>query len=65
MCRSLPMARTTTSPELSPTRMLHLQAVGAAHLLGIGAHGRLHGQGGIAGAHGVVFVRQRARRTGP
>ena len=30
---------------------------GAAHLLGIGAHGRLHGQGRIAGPHGVVFMR--------
>ena len=56
MCRSLPIARTTTSPELRPTRMLHLQAMGAAHVLGIAAHRRLHGQGRVAGPHGVVFM---------
>ena len=28
----------------------------AAHLLGIGLHGGLHGQGGIAGAQGVVLM---------
>ena len=28
----------------------------AAHLLGVGLHGCLHGQSGIAGAQGVVFV---------
>jgi hypothetical protein len=33
-----------------------LQATAAAHLLGIGLHGGLHGQGRIAGAQGVVFV---------
>jgi hypothetical protein len=26
-----------------------LQAAGATHLLGVGLHGRLHGQGGVAG----------------
>ena len=50
------MARTTTSPELSPDAHPQLQAPGAAHLFGIGAHRGLHGQGGIAGAQGVVFV---------
>ena len=33
--------------------------MGLAHLLGIAAHGGLHGQGSIAGAHGVIFVRHR------
>ena len=51
------MARTTTSPELRPDPHLHRQAMGAAHLLRIAAQGGLHGQGGITGAHGVVFVR--------
>ena len=53
------MARTTTSPELSPTRICTAQAMGAAHLVGVAAHGVLHGQGGVAGPHGVVFMRQR------
>ena len=30
-----------------------------AHLLGVAAYGRLHSQGGIAGAHGVVLMRHR------
>ena len=33
--------------------------MGAAHLVGIAAQGVLHGQGGITGAYGVVFVGQR------
>ena len=36
--------------------MLQLQALGAPHLLGVGAHGGLHGQGRIAGAQGMVLV---------
>ena len=62
MCRSLPMARTTTSPELRPDADLHRQAMGAAHLLGIGPHRGLHGQGGVAGAHGVVLMGQRGAK---
>ena len=42
----------------------HLQAVGAAHLLGIGAHGGLHGQGRVAGAQGVVFVGNGGAKQG-
>ena len=34
----------------------HLQAMGASHLLCIRTHGSLHGQSGVAGAQGVVFV---------
>jgi hypothetical protein len=33
--------------------------VRAAHLLGVATHGFLHGQGGVAGAHGVVLMRHR------
>ena len=33
-----------------------LQATAATHLLRVGAHGGLHGQGRVAGAQGVVFV---------
>ena len=36
-----------------------LEAVGAAHLVGIFAHGGLHGQGGIAGPQGVIFMGNR------
>ena len=32
--------------------------MGTAHLIGIAAHGGLHGQSGVAGAHGVIFVCQ-------
>ena len=56
MCKSLPMARTTTSPELEPHAHAQLQATSAAYLIGIGAHRGLHGQGRVAGAQGVVFV---------
>ena len=42
----------------------HLQAVGVAHLLGIGAHGGLHRQGGIAGAQGMVFMRDGGAKQG-
>ena len=62
MCRSLPIARTTTSPELRPTRMRSSRPRRAAHLLGIGLHGGLHGQGGIAGPQGVIFVGNRGAK---
>jgi antitoxin component of MazEF toxin-antitoxin module len=35
---------------------LQLQAVDSAHLLAVGAQRRLHGQGGVAGAPGVIFM---------
>ena len=53
------MARTTTSPELQADADLHLDAVRAAHLSAVVPHGLLHGQGGVAGAHGVVLMGQR------
>ena len=33
-----------------------LEAAAAPHLVGVGAHRRLHGQGRVTGAHGVVLV---------
>ena len=53
------MARTTTSPELSPTRSCTSTPMPAADLLCIAANGLLHGQGGIAGPHRMVFMRDR------
>ena len=44
---------------VEPDADLHREPVGAAHLLGIAAHRRLHGQGGIAGPHGMVLMGQR------
>ena len=41
-----------------------LQAAAAAHRLSGGLHGRLHGQGGIAGAQGVVFVGNGGAKQG-
>ena len=49
------MVRTTTSPVLSPTRM-HSPRPWVWRTSSVCAHGDLHGQGGIAGAQGVVFV---------
>ena len=55
MCRSLPIARTTTSPsEADPD--LHLHAMRAAHLLAVAADRLLHGQGRIAGPHRMVLM---------
>ena len=39
---------------------LHRQPLGAPHLLGIAPHGLLHGQGGIAGPHRMVFMGEGA-----
>ena len=55
MCRSLLMARTTTSPELSPTRLCTARPCVRHPLLAIAAQG-LHSQGGVTGAHGVILV---------
>jgi hypothetical protein len=41
---------------VEPHARLHLQAVGAAHLFSVAAHGGLHRQGGVTGPHRVVFV---------
>ena len=53
------MARTTTSPEFSPTRILTRAAVRAPHLLGVALHGLLHPERRVARAHGVVLVGER------
>ena len=59
MCRSLSMARTTTSPELSPTRICTSTPLPAPQLLRVPAHRLLHAQRGVAGAHRVVLVGER------
>ena len=59
MCRSLPMARTTTSPELSPTRIWTGTPCDAEHALGVPLHRLLHPQRRVARAHGVVLVGER------
>jgi hypothetical protein len=41
-----------------------LDAVGAAHRLGILAHGCLHGQGGVAGSQGMVLMGQGRAKEG-
>ena len=64
MCRSLPIARTTTSPEFSPTRIWTRHAVGAPDLLGVPLHRLLHPQRGVAGPHGVVLVGERRAEEG-
>ena len=51
-------ARVETHPHAQ------LQAPRAAHRLGGGLHGRLHGQGRVAGAQGVVFVGNRGTKQG-
>jgi len=40
------------------------QVMGAAHLLGIVAQRRLHGQGGVTGPQGVILVGQRGAKEG-
>src|SRR5438045_3927572 len=59
MCKSLPMARTITSPEFIPTRMRSSRPRVRRTSSVVARHGGLHGQGRIAGAQGVVFVRNR------
>ena len=58
MCRSLPMVRTTTSPAFSPTRICRGTPVGPLDFGGILLHRGLHGQGGVARPHRVVFMGQ-------
>ena len=59
MLRSLPIARTTTSPECSPIRDADLDAEGAARLGGVDLHRPLDRQRRVAGAHGMVLMRDR------
>src|SRR6266446_9448587 len=57
MCRSLPTDRTTTSPRVHPDADLDRDALGPSNFLGVALHRLLHPQGGIAGADGVILVR--------
>jgi hypothetical protein len=50
--------------RVEPHAHAQLQTAGATHLLGIGAHRGLHGQGGVAGAQGVVFVANGGAKQG-
>ena len=59
MCRSLPMARTTTSPEFSPTRMRTATPCARAHALGVPLHRLLHPERRVARPHGVILVGER------
>ncbi len=43
-------------PGVEADAELHLQPLGAAHLLGVAPQLGLHRQGGVAGAQGVVLV---------
>lgn len=40
------------------------RTAGAVHLRGVGAHGRLHRQGGVTGPQGVIFMGQRDAEQG-
>ena len=51
-------------PGVEPHAHAQLQATGAAYLFGIVLHRRLHRQGGIAGAQGVVFVGNGGAKQG-
>ena len=65
MCRSLPMARTTTSPAVEANTHLHLTPCVRRTSVAVATHGVLHGQGRIAGPHGMIFMGQRAPQTAP
>ena len=53
------MARTTTSPELTPTRICTGRAALALDLVRVEADPPLHPERGVAGADGVVLVGDR------
>ena len=59
MWRSLPIERTTTSPEFSPTRIWTRDPLGSPQAVGVLRDRLLHAQGGVAGPDGVVLVGQR------
>ena len=59
MRRSLPIERTTTSPELSPTRICSSTPWARRMLLGVALDRLLHAQRRVAGAHRVVLVGER------
>ena len=43
-------------PGIEAHSALHLNTTGAADLLGIASHPRLHGQGGVTGPGGMIFM---------
>jgi hypothetical protein len=49
---------------VQPDPDLHIEPLTLTQLLGIAADGVLHAQGGIAGAHGVIFMGQRRPKQG-
>ena len=49
---------------VEPDAALHRQSVRPAHLLAVAAHGRLDGQGGVTGAHGVILMGYRGPKEG-
>ena len=53
------MARTTTSPELSPTRICTGTPWVRCTSCGIPLHRVLHGQGRVARPHGVILMGDR------
>ena len=59
MWRSLPIERTTTSPEFSPTRICTGVPPCALDLVRVLLDRLLHPERGVAGAHGVVLVGER------
>ena len=53
------MARTTTSPEFSPTRIGPGPPCAAPHLLGVLLDGLLHPERRVAGPHRVILMGER------
>ena len=53
------MARTTTSPELSPMRIWTSTPCSRRSSAAVAGDGLLHGEGGVAGSDGVVLVGER------
>ena len=51
-------------PRVQADADLHLQPMPAAHLRAVAADGLLHGQRGIAGPYGMVFMRNRRPEQG-
>ena len=64
MWRSLAIARTTTSPELRPTRTSTVTPWVRRSVFGQPAHRALQVDGGVAGAHRVVLVGERRAEEG-
>ncbi len=59
MCRSLPIDRTSTSPELTPTRICTSSPCEPRSAVRVAADGVAHAQRRVAGADGVILERER------